>query len=125
MRKPEDTIIKGDKAMKFVTHNDTHDIEVDGTHYVGEIRTKYDDLIAAFGKPTSGDGYKTDAEWEVRFANGMVATIYNWKDGHNYNDGDGMDVEDITNWHIGGRDERVVNMVTNVLVTKAMKKEVV
>lgn len=119
MRKPEDTIINGGAAMKYVTHNDVPDIDINGTCYMGEIRAKYADLCAAFGKPTSGDGYKTDAEWEVRFSDGTVATIYNWKDGHNYNDGQGTDTVDITDWHIGGRDARVVRLVLEAMKVTA------
>lgn len=115
MRKPEDTVIEGGKTMKFVTHNDVPDIDLNGTCYVGAITARYADLVKAFGQPTGGDGYKIDAEWELRFDDGSVAAIYNWKDGHNYNDGHGTDVEDITDWHIGGRDEGVVRLVIHAM----------
>jgi len=74
------------------------------TSLQGYIRTSYADLVACFGPsdPNSIDDYKSDAGWTITFADGVVATIYNWKDGHNYCGDEGLDVEDITEWHIGG-----------------------
>lgn len=76
---------------------------VNGTGLQGYINTSYADLVGCFGEPTyNGDGYKVDAEWAITFADGVVATIYNWKNGRNYCGHLGLDVENITNWHIGG-----------------------
>lgn len=76
---------------------------VNGSSLQGYINTSYDVLRGCFGLPTcDGDGYKVDAEWIITFNDGVVCTIYNWKDGHNYCGYDGLDVEDITEWHIGG-----------------------
>ena len=76
---------------------------VNGSSLQGYIHTSYDVLRGCFGLPTcDGDGYKVDAEWIITFNDGVVCTIYNWKDGHNYCGYDGLDVEDITEWHIGG-----------------------
>lgn len=73
------------------------------TSLQGYIKTSYADLVGCFGQPTcDGDGYKVDAEWVVTFADGVVATIYNWKDGPNYCGAEGTPVEHITEWHIGG-----------------------
>jgi hypothetical protein len=70
--------------------------------------TKYTDLVKAFGKPNAeGDFYKTDAEW-TGIINGRVFSIYNYKDGKNYNGEAGQETEDITCWHIGGTNKRVV-----------------
>ena len=69
----------------------------------GYIHTSYADLVGCFGEPTSdGDGYKIDAHWAITFADGVVATIYNWKDGVNYCGMEGTPVENIREWHIGG-----------------------
>jgi hypothetical protein len=73
------------------------------TSLQGYIRTSYDVLRGCFGPTTDQhDDYKSDASWTVTFADGVVVTIYNWKDGHAYCGADGLDVEDITEWHIGG-----------------------
>lgn len=89
--------------------------KVSGTHLQGYIYEDYDRLVEAFGEPSEGDGYKVDAEWIIEFDDGTVATIYNWKNGRNYCGGDGLDVEAITDWHIGGRSKRAVELVQAVL----------
>lgn len=97
--------------MKFKTHNDK-DIDLNGTHLQGQIDTTYSKLKKIFGKPNNGDGYKTDAEWEIEFEDGTVATIYNYKDGFNYNGREyGMSKTKITDWHIGGYDKKAYEMV--------------
>ena len=55
---------------------------VSGTHLQGYIKCDYKTLIETFGKPDSEcDGYKTDREWILKFGDGTVATIYNYKNG--------------------------------------------
>lgn len=77
---------------------------VNGTSLKGYVSTDYATLVEVFGEPHSdGDGYKVDAEWMLQFSNGVVATIYNYKDGRNYCGEDGLDVEDICDWHVGGK----------------------
>ena len=99
--------------MKFVTHND-EEIDIGGC-LQGYVETTYKNLLELFGNPTDGDGYKVDAEWVIKFEDGTVATIYNWKDGKNYNGAEGMEVEDITDWHIGGEDKKSVARIKEVV----------
>jgi hypothetical protein len=79
-----------------------------GTGGLGSIYQSYDGWVKLFGEPFTGkdtDEYKTDAEWMIRLEeknSWEVVTIYNYKDGKNYCGATGMDVEDITDWHIGG-----------------------
>lgn len=76
---------------------------VNMTSLQGYIRTSYADLVGCFGEPTDCyDDYKSDAGWDITFADGVVATVYNWKDGPNYCGADGTPVEYIREWHIGG-----------------------
>lgn len=85
-------------AIGFIRGGDTNFSSLQGY-----IQTSYDDLVGCFGEPTSdGDGYKVDAHWSITFADGVVATIYNWKDGPNYCGPHGTPVQRITDWHIGG-----------------------
>lgn len=98
----------------FVTHNDV-EIDYDGTCLVDEIKCPYRILKAIFGKPKKGDDYKTDAEWVIKFDDGKVATIYNYKDGKNYNGKHGIATTKLTDWHIGGRDEDVANRVKKII----------
>jgi hypothetical protein len=76
-----------------------------GTHLFTEISTNYENLVNVLGEPNiDGDGYKTDAEWLIEI-NGKVLTIYNWKDGKNYCGDDGLELDEITDWHIGAKDD--------------------
>ena len=57
-----------------------------GTSLQGYIKASYEQLLKAFGPPNPNlcDNYKTDVEWAFEFADGTVATLYNWKNGKNY-----------------------------------------
>ena len=89
--------------------------DVSGTSLQDYVEVSYKDLVNLFGEPNSeGDNYKTDAEWTIMTPDG-VATIYNYKDGHNYNGEEGSDVWDITDWHIGGRNKSVVNWIVGAI----------
>ena len=70
--------------------------DADGTHNQGSVCAYYDELVTAFGEPLgpSGDG-KVQAEWVVKFDNGILATIYDYKQ---YD----TDARDVVNWSIGG-----------------------
>ena len=73
----------------------------DGSGLVDYLVADYDDLVRIFGQPSKGDGYKVDAEWTLQTPFG-VATIYNYKDGKNYIGEDGLRVDQIDTWHVGG-----------------------
>jgi hypothetical protein len=107
---------QGEVNMNYTTHNDTVErIELAGSHLQGEIQANYIDLVDAFGEPTTGDEYKTDAEWAIVFEDGTRATIYNWKDGKNYMGEDGTPTDEIKDWHIGGFNSMAVQRVREVL----------
>ena len=100
---------------KIVRIND-EDISINGTSYLREITASYHLLVEKLGEPSgSYDNYKTDAEWQIEFEGGLVATIYNWKDGKNYCGDRGLPVEEITEWHIGGYEPRVASWVEDYL----------
>lgn len=107
-------------ALQFTTHNQG-EIEFHGTSLQGHITATHKELCAIFGQPHDGDGYKVDAEWDVRFGDGTVATIYNWKDGPNYNGEGGTPVEQITDWHVGGLDRKAFE---HIEVTLQLHREV-
>ena len=86
-----------------------------GSSLVGYIVADYKDLKKAFGNPHDGDGYKVDAEWEIEFGDGKIATIYNYKDGKNYNGRHGIPKTKIRDWHIGGFDNSVIDRVKEIL----------
>ena len=97
--------------------------EVDGigTSLQGEINISYQDLVSVFGEPnTKNDGYKTDAEW-IGTIDGEVFTIYNYKSGKNYLGKDGLEVEEITEWHIGGKQKEVVKKILKYIQDTIVK----
>lgn len=75
---------------------------LESTWLQGNINATYKSLVELLGEPNGKtDGYKVDIEWEL-LINGKPMTIYNWKNGKNYLGNSGMNIEDITDWHIGG-----------------------
>lgn len=107
-------------ALQYVTHNSA-DLHINGTCLQGEIRATYKELVAMFGEPMEGDGYKVDAEWVMRFGDGTIATVYNWKDGINYCGAkDGTPTKEITEWHVGGASHKAVE---NVQITLDLHRE--
>lgn len=100
--------------MNYKTHNEKK-INIVGTFLISCIDIDYNTLKGIFGKPTDGDGYKIDAEWEIEFEDGKVATIYNYKDGKNYNGRNGIPKTKIREWHIGGREEIVANRIVEII----------
>ena len=82
--------------------------DANGSSLIDNISLGYHQLVEAFGEPTMAtDGYKVDAEWHVTFQindeHAAFVTIYNYKDGKNYLGANGLNVEDITDWHVGGK----------------------
>lgn len=79
-------------------------MELSGSSLSAYIYCTYESIVSLLGEPNSeSDGHKIDAEWEIEMG-GKIMTIYNYKDGKNYNGEDGLDVEDITEWHIGSKE---------------------
>lgn len=85
----------------------------------GSVRTTYHKLVSVFGKPKKGDGYKTEAEWDLMFSDGTVASIYDWKEGKHYLGKQGKPVSKITDWHIGGKSKHAIALVKAALREKA------
>ena len=44
-----------------------------------------------------------------------MANIYNWKDGKNYLGPDGLEPENIHEWHVGGHSEKAVARVIDAI----------
>ncbi len=86
--------------------------DFNGTSLQGEMDCSYAALVKVFGKETSkGDGYKTQAEWLIRFPCGTVASIYDYKQGKKYNGSDGISRTKVRDWHIGGRSFNAAELV--------------
>ena len=98
----------------YKTHNEKS-IDVGGTCLQGYIEVDYKKLTELFGKPHDSDGYKVDAEWDIEFEDGTVATIYNYKTGKNYNGKSGTAKTKITSWNIGGHENKVVELINKII----------
>ena len=97
--------------MKYEKFEDTG-----GTYLQGHIDTTYENIVSELGKQHhNGDDYKTDAEWNIKFEDGTIATLYNWKNGKNYCRDEGLDIEDITEWNIGGHSPRARDLLFSLL----------
>jgi len=94
-------VMNGD-AMRFDKYGD-----VDMTSLQGYVKTTYDKLIEVFGEPHYYDGGKTTCEWTLKFADGTVATIYDYKED--------TTPKDDYDWHVGGFNQYAVKRVTEVL----------
>lgn len=89
--------------MKYTVTNNYKDSQM--TSLMGYVNTTYARLVEVFGQPISGSGDgKTNSEWIIKFANGEVATIYDYKTGN-------TPVDDY-DWHIGGNKKWVVAAVS-------------
>ena len=85
--------------MKFTQADWT---DANGTSLQGYVQAYYHQLVAVFGEPEGG-GDKTTVEWCLQFADGTVATIYDWKESET--------PMGLYRWHIGGRNDRAVGLV--------------
>lgn len=94
---------------KIVSINDA---DPSGTSLQGYLYSSYKNIVKVYGLPLEGD-YKTDAEWIIKWEDGLIGTIYNWKNGKNYLGEDGLEVEDITEWNIGGVKKIVEARINN------------
>ena len=106
--------------MDFKTHNDI-DINIMGTSLVGYIDCSYDKLLKTFGPPQGTDEYKVDAEWSIKFKDGRVATIYNYKTGKNYLGEKGKAVENIYRWNVGGNNRSAIKDIEEILNNSSIR----
>tara|TARA_A100000172_G_scaffold79481_1_gene66673 strand:- start:390 stop:695 length:306 start_codon:yes stop_codon:yes gene_type:complete len=91
---------------------------VGGTFLRGYIKASYENLVTVFGEPhdPNGDNYKTDVEWAFEFADGTIATLYNWKNGKNYlGEAEGLELDDIYEWNVGGNSDKAVSKLLEKL----------
>tara|TARA_B100002019_G_scaffold9148_1_gene7222 strand:- start:5995 stop:6321 length:327 start_codon:yes stop_codon:yes gene_type:complete len=106
-------------TLRFNTHNDSS-IDVNGTSHQGAISETFENLLKVFGTPmgASDDG-KVDVEWNIMFNDGVVATIYNWKNGPASMGINGTNPVDNKTWHIGGKTISAVYDVEEILENNA------
>lgn len=93
--------------MSFHTHNNHPEIDICNTTLVGTIQATKAQLIKAFGNPINYYGDRITTEWRLKFSDGQVATIYDWKLCTTPPD------ETVIAWCIGGMDRTVVPKIHN------------
>ena len=98
----------------------------------GAGKTTLVDLILGLFEPVSGliqiDGKPLDESnlswWQTSIgyvpqsgfiADGTIATLYNWKNGKNYNGDDGLELNHIYEWNVGGKSEKAVSKLLEKL----------
>jgi hypothetical protein len=102
-------------TLRYETHNDS-EIDVNGTSYQGEISETFENLLKVFGTPMgASDDNKVDVEWNIMFNDGVVATIYNLKNGPASMGEKGTNPVDIETWHIGGKTISAIHDVEEIL----------
>lgn len=94
--------------MQYKTHNQDDLINIDGTCLQGIIQADFKHLVKILGEPLRFQNDKVQAEWDIQFKDGHVATIYDWKE---YD----TKPERVTEWHIGGRAPEVVQRVIKIV----------
>lgn len=102
--------------MHYATHNDT-DIDIFGTHLQGYIDCSYQQLTTLFGEPDPTTSWKVNWEWIIKFDDGTVATVYDWKSGSRLRDIDGNRDTAIVQWNIGGHNRKALDYLYNTINT--------
>lgn len=94
--------------MENVSHENVN--LANGTHLQGYLPSISDaDLTSVFGEPMRWRGDKVNVEWVLKFEDGTIATIYDWKRGAP--PPPGLPIE----WNVGGHDRRALRHVTEAL----------
>jgi hypothetical protein len=102
-------------TLRFKTHTDS-EIDVNGTSHQGAISETFENLLKVFGTPMDvSDSGKVDVEWDIVFNDGVVATIYNWKNGPTSMGANGTNPIDNKTWHIGGKTISAVYDIEEIL----------
>ena len=94
--------------------------KITGSYYMGliggdENPLTYTRLCELFGSPMSGRDNKSSCNWVLEFEDGLIATIYDYKLSKKYLGENGLSVNDMKLWHVGGHDEVVFNRVQKIL----------
>jgi len=88
-----------------------------GTSFRSYINAQYDKLVELFGEPfTDTNNHKTDAKWIVATPYGP-ATIYNYKNGFSYLGLSGLKLEEMNEWHVGGRNKQSYEWIVEKITT--------
>jgi len=82
--------------------------------FLGIVEASYRDMIATFGKPQKGDGYKTDVIWTVELIPGISVQIYNYKNSKSY-DKAYPRIQSVREWSVDGTQSDAIEWVRGML----------
>lgn len=99
--------------LKIVSVNDEH--KYYPQHLLCKVNVKSDILRKIFGAPTKRFDGKTDWEWIIKFENGKVLYIYDYKIGQSYWGENGLPFEYLNHWSIGGVDSQLAKQLKEFL----------
>ena len=85
---------------------------------LGHLTSTSDNLISILGEPLKSEMYKSDWSWIIQFDNGDQLEIYDWKVGKNYCGSRGLNLEDISEWNIGGCNKSLALTLKNLIEGK-------
>lgn len=88
-----------------IARRETDGVDISGTFKQGTVNASLNELRRHFGQPDTGYP-KSTFHWQVRFADGTVATIYDYY-GSNRHVGEDEDAE----WSVGGRSKEAVELL--------------
>lgn len=98
--------------MKYKTLRGSSREVISGTSLMGQIEdVTYEELVNIFGEPSFGptEDNKVQAGWAIQFDDGLIATIYDWK---NY----GVPIEVVQSWHIGGHKKIAAERIKDIII---------
>lgn len=102
--------------MEVINLKGKQNFPQNGTSLQGYLKVDINDIIALMGDPDSEPSGDLKVEWEwVYKIEGEVVTIYNYKDGPLYSEDENITINDITDWHVGGRTEKVIDLLREYL----------
>jgi hypothetical protein len=88
--------------MKFKKYAD-----FDMTSLQGYVNTTYAKLVEVFGEPNLFEDSKVTCEWNIKFSDGTIASIYDYKENE-------TPLEQY-DWHVGGFNKYAVERVKQTL----------
>lgn len=94
--------------MKFTTNAQDPSIEDPGCSLqIDRMRADWGKLVALFGEPEQNIGDRVQVQWVIRFEDGEIATVYDWKEN--------CEPEEVTRWNVGALNKMVAHRVYQIV----------
>jgi hypothetical protein len=86
-----------DEIDEFVLDFSTDEVDIGGTHRFGTLEASRKEIARQFGEPDTGYP-KSTYHWQVKFPDGSVVTIYDYRKRNRF-----ADADEVREWSIGSR----------------------